>query len=81
MKNNIKDITPLAERVRPQSLSDFVGQEHLTGKNKPLRLMIEKDTLSSFILWGSPGTGKTTLAKIIANATNKAAVNFGKVIK
>ncbi|MAT58077.1 MAG: AAA family ATPase [Ignavibacteriae bacterium] len=69
MKNNIKDITPLAERVRPQSLSDFVGQEHLTGKNKPLRLMIEKDTLSSFILWGSPGTGKTTLAKIIANAT------------
>ncbi len=64
-----KDITPLAERARPKSLSQFVGQEHLTGKNKPIRLMIEKDSLSSFILWGSPGTGKTTLAKIIANET------------
>ena len=69
MSSEYKDIVPLAERARPKSLSEFVGQEHLTGKNKPIRLMIEKDSLSSFILWGSPGTGKTTLAKIIANET------------
>lgn len=69
MSSEYKDIVPLAERARPNSLSEFVGQEHLTGKNKPIRLMIEKDSLSSFILWGSPGTGKTTLAKIIANET------------
>ena len=61
--------TPLAERVRPKSLEDFQGQEHLVGEDKPLFTMVEKDTITSFILWGPPGTGKTTLAKIISEKT------------
>ncbi|HEX2866820.1 MAG TPA: replication-associated recombination protein A [Ignavibacteriales bacterium] len=68
MKKEIPHI-PLAERVRPEDLSDFRGQEALLGKGKPIRLMIENDTLSSFILWGPPGTGKTTIARIIAQKT------------
>ncbi len=67
-KNKIPQ-TPLAERVRPKTIEEFQGQEALLGKGKPLRLMIENDTLSSFILWGAPGTGKTTIAKIIAEHT------------
>ncbi len=68
-KVNIPRI-PLAERVRPKNIDEFVGQQALLGKGKPIRLMIENDTLSSFILWGPPGTGKTTIAKIIAEHTN-----------
>ena len=68
MKNNIPDI-PLAERVRPKNLDEFYGQEKLVGEGKPIRLMIENDALSSFILWGPPGSGKTTIAKIIAEKT------------
>lgn len=67
--NEIPQI-PLAERIRPQTLEQFYGQEHLVGSGKPLRVMIETDRLSSFILWGPPGTGKTTLAKIISEQTN-----------
>ena len=68
-KINIPQI-PLAERVRPKTLNEFSGQKSLLGDGKPIRLMIENDTLSSFILWGPPGTGKTTIAKIIAEHTN-----------
>ncbi|HSP89197.1 MAG TPA: AAA family ATPase, partial [Ignavibacteriaceae bacterium] len=61
---------PLAERIRPKTLEEFQGQQSLLGNGKPLRLMIENDTLSSMIFWGPPGSGKTTLAKIIAENTN-----------
>ena len=69
MKQNIPQI-PLAERIRPKTLDEFQGQQNLVSKGKPIRLMIENDVLSSFILWGPPGTGKTTLAKIISETTN-----------
>src|SRR6478735_1171030 len=60
---------PLAERMRPRSLDEFTGQEHILGPGKLLRRAIEADRISSIILYGPPGTGKTTLAQIIANAT------------
>ncbi|OGG51502.1 AAA family ATPase [Candidatus Kaiserbacteria bacterium RIFCSPHIGHO2_02_FULL_54_11b] len=74
---------PLASRIRPTTLDEFVGQEHLTGKGKPLRVAIEKKELFSFILWGPPGSGKTTLARIYANAVGAdfyelSAVDSGK---
>jgi len=70
MKKNIPiPSVPLAERVRPAAVNDFFGQDKLLGNGKPIRLMIENDTPTSFILWGPPGSGKTTIARIIANHT------------
>ncbi|MEO6470146.1 MAG: AAA family ATPase, partial [Acidimicrobiia bacterium] len=63
---------PLAARLRPRSLDEVVGQDELLGAGRPLRLLIESDRLTSVVLWGPPGTGKTTIARLIAGATNKA---------
>jgi putative ATPase len=71
---------PLAERMRPQTLDEFVGQEHVLGPGKPLRLQIERDQLSSIILWGPPGVGKTTLANLIARITRCDFVPFSAVL-
>ncbi len=70
---------PLASRMRPQNLKEFVGQSHLLGEGKLLRKMIETDNVSSMIFWGPPGVGKTTLAKIIAHETKATFVNFSAV--
>jgi putative ATPase len=71
---------PLAERVRPQSFDEFVGQEDLLGPGKPLREAIERDRLQSIILWGPPGSGKTTLARIVADRTKARFVSFSAVL-
>lgn len=71
---------PLADRMRPQRLEDYVGQEHILGAGKPLRMQIERDQLSSIILWGPPGVGKTTLARLIARLTQCEFVSFSAVL-
>lgn len=70
---------PLASRLRPEDLDGFVGQEHLLGKGKLLRQLIEQDKIPSMIFWGPPGVGKTTLARIIANRTRASFVDFSAV--
>lgn len=70
---------PLASRMRPRNLSEFVGQKHLLGENKILRKMIESDHVPSMIFWGPPGVGKTTLARIIAHMTQAEFINFSAV--
>ena len=70
---------PLASRLRPRDLDEFVGQRHLVGEGKVLRKLIENDNISSIIFWGNPGIGKTTLAQIIANKTNSKFIEFSAV--
>jgi putative ATPase len=70
---------PLAERMRPRSLEEYCGQEHLLGPGKPLRIQIEHDDASSMIFWGPPGVGKTTLAKIVAETTQATFIEFSAV--
>jgi putative ATPase len=70
---------PLAARLRPQTLAGFVGQTHLLGPGKVLRRLIENDNISSMIFWGPPGVGKTTLARIIAQHTKSAFIDFSAV--
>ena len=76
-ENNVPQ--PLAARLRPRTLFDYVGQKHLLGEGKVLRNLIETDQISSMIFWGPPGVGKTTLAQIIAKRTKAAFINFSAV--
>lgn len=76
-ENNLSQ--PLAARLRPKRLEEYVGQTHLLGKGKVLRRLIESDQISSMIFWGPPGVGKTTLARIIANTTKAAFIDFSAV--
>ena len=79
----MEGVEPLASKIRPVALKDFIGQSHLVGSDKPLRIAIEKQHLFSFILWGPPGVGKTTLARLYAEALEAefyelSAVSSGK---
>ena len=74
-----EDTRPLADRMRPQSLEEFVGQKHLVEKGKILWQMIENDQITSMVFWGPPGVGKTTLAQIIAHQTDSHFVSFSAV--
>ena len=76
----IPNSEPLASRMRPRNLEEFVGQKHLIGEGKLLYKMIESDNVSSMIFWGPPGVGKTTLAKIIATKTKSEFITFSAVI-
>ena len=77
--NQTAQSRPLAERLRPKTLDEFAGQQHLTGEGKVLRRLIESDRISSMIFWGPPGVGKTTLARIIAEKTKAEFINFSAV--
>ncbi len=80
-QDNLRDQnTPLATRMRPERLEEFMGQQHLIGPGKPLRVALEQDRIRSIILWGPPGTGKTTLARIIAKMTRAHFVPFSAVL-
>lgn len=78
-RETLKD-APLAERMRPRTLDEYVGQEHLLGEGKLLRRLIESDTLTSLIFWGPPGSGKTTLARVIASATKSHFIFFSAIL-
>src|SRR5437868_14724115 len=81
MPEPVTDLSrPLADRMRPRTLDEFVGQEHILGPGKALRLQIERDDPGSIIFWGPPGTGKTTLAQIIARRTRAEFLEFSAVL-
>jgi len=73
------DFVPLAEQLRPKTLDEVVGQTHLVGKGKPLRKLLESGKITSMILWGPPGCGKTTLARLIAQYVDAEFVSFSAV--
>src|SRR5579859_3914771 len=73
-------LRPLADRMRPRSLDEFVGQTQVLGPGKPLRMAIERGQLHSFILWGPPGTGKTTLARLIAQRADAHFIALSAVM-
>ncbi|HEX5433585.1 MAG TPA: replication-associated recombination protein A [Candidatus Angelobacter sp.] len=75
-----KGARPLADRMRPRTMDEFIGQEHILGPGKPLRLQIERDDPGSLIFWGPPGSGKTTLAQIIAHMTKAEFIEFSAVL-
>lgn len=77
--DNSRVMSPLASRLRPETLDEFVGQVHLLGQGKILRQLIERDQISSMIFWGPTGVGKTTLASIIAGRTRSEFINFSAV--
>ncbi|HZV82566.1 MAG TPA: replication-associated recombination protein A [Geobacteraceae bacterium] len=76
----MEQLAPLAERMRPRTLREYIGQEHLLGEDKLLRRMIENDQLASLLFWGPPGSGKTTLARVIANATSSHFIFFSAIL-
>ena len=78
--NNTSLIQPLADRMRPKKLDEFFGQEHILGKDKPLRLAIESDRLHSMVLWGTPGSGKTTVARMIAHYADAYFISLSAVL-
>ena len=80
LNENVDRTRPLADRMRPRTLDEFVGQEHLVAPGKPLRTQIERDDTGSLIFWGPPGTGKTTLAQIIAHMTKATFIEFSAVL-
>ncbi|MEW8627810.1 MAG: replication-associated recombination protein A [Candidatus Thiodiazotropha sp.] len=79
-QNQVEEFRPLADRMRPRKLAAFIGQSHIIGSNKPLRVAIEEDRLHSMILWGPPGTGKTTLAGMIAEHSGAQFLSLSAVL-
>src|SRR3990167_8517962 len=78
-KKEKRKFAPLADRLRPETLDDFVGQKHILGQGKMIRQAIIEDKVGSMIFWGPPGSGKTTLARIIANMTKSNFISFSAV--